>query len=454
MKKTTILIIAICVLATISMAPYPNIGNTIRIFTDHGEETTTRNGPDDRFTDSANWEAFDAGNIGGLTTKGYFGAAFDGRYVYYVPCRTADFHGTALRYDTEGDFKSAASWESFDAGSTDGLATVGFAGAVFDGRYIYYIPFSDATSRHGRVLRFDTQGSFTEAASWDAYDAGMTGGSGTKGYNGAVFDGRYIYLTPFGYDPIAHGRVLRYDTEADFKTSTSWNMYDAKNTDGLDARGYYGSAFDGRYVYFTAFHDGSNFHGRMLRYDSQGAFDSSSSWSAFDANNTDGMITVGYKGAIYDGRYVYYVPFRDGEFRHGRLLRYDTQGAFDSSSSWDAFDAGNTDGLDTRGFVGAEQDDRYVYFIPYSGDNNIYHGRALRDDKQGDFSTAASWAAFDVNGVSTDSHARATSTARRTDATSTSHRTTTEERHSTVSHSGTIQKGTTRPIPWRMRELI
>ena len=167
------------------MAPYPNIGNTIRIFTDHGEETTTRNGPDDRFTDSANWEAFDAGNIGGLTTKGYFGAAFDGRYVYYVPCRTADFHGTALRYDTEGDFKSAASWESFDAGSTDGLATVGFAGAVFDGRYIYYIPFSDATSRHGRVLRFDTQGSFTEAASWDAYDAGMTGGSGTKGYNGA-----------------------------------------------------------------------------------------------------------------------------------------------------------------------------------------------------------------------------------------------------------------------------
>ena len=211
MKKTTILIIAICVLATISMAPYPNIGNTIRIFTDHGEETTTRNGPDDRFTDSANWEAFDAGNIGGLTTKGYFGAAFDGRYVYYVPCRTADFHGTALRYDTEGDFKSAASWESFDAGSTDGLATVGFAGAVFDGRYIYYIPFSDATSRHGRVLRFDTQGSFTEAASWDAYDAGMTGGSGTKGYNGAVFgnfgqrDGNAPFLEIFLFDDLTHG---------------------------------------------------------------------------------------------------------------------------------------------------------------------------------------------------------------------------------------------------------
>ena len=355
--------------------------------------------PDDRFTTAENWEAFNAGNIGGLNTKGYFGAAFDGRYVYYVPCRMANFHGTALRYDTQGDFKNAASWESFDASGTDSLDMVGFAGAVFDGRYIYYIPFSDANSRHGRVLRFDTEGDFDSSSSWDAYDAGMVGGTGTKGYNGAVFDGRYIYLTPFGYDPFAHGRVLRYDTEADFKTAGSWIMHDAKNTDGLDTRGYYGSTFDGRYVYFTAFHNGTEFHGRMLRYDTQGAFDSAGSWDAYDANNTDSMTTIGYKGAIYDGRYVYYVPFRDGEFRHGRVLRYDTEGDFDASGSWDAFDAGNTDGLDTRGFVGAERDDRYIYFIPYSGDNNVFHGRAIRYDTEGDFESAESWTGFDVNGI-------------------------------------------------------
>lgn len=47
-----------------------------------------------------NWEAFDAGKIGGLSTKGYFGATYDGRYVYYAPCRTAKFHGIALRYKT------------------------------------------------------------------------------------------------------------------------------------------------------------------------------------------------------------------------------------------------------------------------------------------------------------------------------------------------------------------
>jgi len=355
--------------------------------------------PDDRFTDSENWEAFDAGNIGGLQTKGYFGAAFDGRFVYYVPCRTADFHGNVLRYDTQGDFKNTASWESYDASGTDSLDMVGFAGAVFDGRYVYYIPFSDANFRHARVLRYDTEGDFDAAGSWDAYDAGMTGGIGTKGYNGAVYDGRYIYLTPFGYEPMAHARALRYDTQADFKTAGSWSVYDAWPTDGLDTRGYYGSAFDGRYVYYTAFHNGSAFHGRMLRYDTQGDFDAMGSWDAFDANNTDGLVTVGYKGAIYDGRYIYYVPFRDGEFRHGRVLRYDTQGAFDAAGSWDAFDAGNTDGLDTRGFVGAERDDRYIYFIPYSGDNNQYHGRALRYDTQGAFDNAESWTGFDVNGI-------------------------------------------------------
>jgi len=36
----------------------------------------------DTFKNQANWEAFDAGNIGGLETKGYFGIAYDGHYIY------------------------------------------------------------------------------------------------------------------------------------------------------------------------------------------------------------------------------------------------------------------------------------------------------------------------------------------------------------------------------------
>jgi hypothetical protein len=356
-------------------------------------------GPPAAFDNAANWAAFDASSTGGLTTRGYFGAAFDGRWVYFAPCRTVDFHGVALRYDTQADFQVASSWESHDAGYVDTLDTVGYGGAVFDGRYVYYVPFADASARHARVLRYDTQADFTGTAGWSAYDAGFTDGMITVGYNGAVFDGRYIYLVPFGYDPVAHGRVLRYDTQDDFFSSGAWSAFDAGFVGGLSTIGYYGAAFDGRYVYFAPFHDGSGFHGRMLRYDTQADFYTAGSWSAFDGSAIGGLTTIGYKGAVYDGRYIYYVPFRDGTARHGRVLRYDTQGSFDGAASWTVYDAGVTDGLDTRGYVGATFDGRFVYFVPYSGDGNVYHGRALRYDTQGPFDGAASWTGFDAGNI-------------------------------------------------------
>ncbi len=30
-------------------------------------------------------------------------------------------------------------------------------------------------------------------------------------------------------------------------------------------------------------------------------------------------------GGVYDGRYIYFVPHRDGTGRHGEVLRYDTR---------------------------------------------------------------------------------------------------------------------------------
>jgi len=43
---------------------------------------------------------FDAGTTGGLNTQGYVGAIFDGRYVYFSPYRnTNDFHANVLRFD-------------------------------------------------------------------------------------------------------------------------------------------------------------------------------------------------------------------------------------------------------------------------------------------------------------------------------------------------------------------
>ncbi len=353
----------------------------------------------DSFKDVMNWQAYDAGYTDGMMTRGYFGGVYDGRYVYYAPCRMMDFHGRVLRYDSEGEFQSGASWEAYDAGSVGGLNTVGYSGAVFDGRYVYFVPFADSGARHARVLRYDIEGVFDAAGSWSSFDAGTVVGLPFSGYNGAVFDGRYIYFAPFGYEPYAHGRVLRYDSLSDFNDSASWRVYDAGMTDGLLTKGFYGAVQDDQYVYFVPFNDGSEFHGRVLRYDRHNAFESAASWEAYDAGSIDGLTTVGYKGACFDGRYIYFAPFREAEICHGRVLRYDTQSPFKLSTSWSVYDAEDTDMLDARGYVGAEFDGRrFIYFIPYECDG-AYHARALRYDTEGLFSDSSSWSAFDAGNV-------------------------------------------------------
>ena len=50
-------------------------------------------------------------------------------------------------------------FESYDAGDTDGLDTRGFFGAVCDGRYVYFAPqLNGSQERHGQVLRYDSCG--------------------------------------------------------------------------------------------------------------------------------------------------------------------------------------------------------------------------------------------------------------------------------------------------------
>ncbi len=363
---------------------------------DSQRKASEKDGP---FQNIQNWSAFDAGAIQGLQTQGYFGATYDGRYIYYAPCRAQDFHGYALRYDTQKDFHSKDSWESYDAGQTDGLETKGYSGAVFDGRYVYYVPFAVLTQRHARILRYDTHADFRAQSSWKAYDAQNILGRKMTGYVEAVFDGRYIFFSPFGYDPYAHALVLRYDTQGDFQDSSSWSFYNAQNTQGLATQGFYGAIQAGDYIYFVPFHDGENFHGRVLRYNRMKSFALSSAWEAYDAGKTGDMTTIGYKGAAFDGTYIYFVPFRDQNESHGRVLRYDTSKSFHSSASWSAFDAGNTDGLITHGYVGAIYDKQYVYFVPYSEGTQDFHAHFLRYNSQKDFCNSSSWESFDGSSI-------------------------------------------------------
>jgi hypothetical protein len=81
---------------------------------------------------------------------------------------------------------------AYPATNVGGLNTAGCSGAIFDGRYVYFVPHQNGDGYTGRVLRYDTQGGFNTASSWAAYDAANTGTGTAVGYTGGVFDGRYV----------------------------------------------------------------------------------------------------------------------------------------------------------------------------------------------------------------------------------------------------------------------
>lgn len=330
------------------------------------------------------FDTYDAGETDGLDTRGFFGAVFDGRYVYFAPQHDSrERHGKVLRYDTHGAFTDPGNWAAHDASKTDGMDARGYYGAVFDGCYVYFVPRTDGMRFHTRILRYDTQGAFRDEASWSAYDVGHA-----ISYQGGAFDGRFIYFAPGSEQEAGDsGKVLRYDTRGEFAAPDSYVLYDAGRTSGLDARCYDGAVFDGRHVYFAPLAEG----GVALRCDVKGTFTAASTWEAFDAR-AEGLGTC--VGAVFDGRYVYYVPYA-----HSRIVRFDTEGDFAEESRWQMRDAGRTSGLRTVGYDGGAFDGRYVYFIPFwEGDESSqgYHARLLRYDTQGDFADPASWQAADA----------------------------------------------------------
>lgn len=327
----------------------------------------------------------DAGCTDGLPTRGFFGAVFDGRHVYFSPqCNDEGRHGRALRYDTSRPFGEAQAWEGRDAQGTDGLVTKGYYGAVFDGRFVYYVPRTDGVSLHSRVLRYDTAGPFREATSWAAFDAG-----GEISSQGGAFDGRWVYFAP-GYhgESGRSGRVLRYDTTGDFRDPARWERHDVDGTGGLTCTCYDGALFDGRHVYFAPL-DGS----AVIRYDVARPFADPGSWSAFDAHTLPGDPFGMCVGAVFDGRWIYFAPYA-----HAQVVRYDTARAFADPGSWEGFAANGIGGLQTRGYDGAAFDGRWVYFVPFwEGDDGGrgFHARVLRYDTTRPFADRDAWEAAD-----------------------------------------------------------
>jgi len=112
------------------------------------------------------WSSFDLTMLGGSPT-GLWGGTFDGQYVYLTP--SADFVTSEViyRYDTHQSFGAAVAWSKLDL-STTNVGASDFAGAAFDGRFVYLAPTWGATV----TARYDTLAPFTQTSSWTLFDGG------------------------------------------------------------------------------------------------------------------------------------------------------------------------------------------------------------------------------------------------------------------------------------------
>ncbi len=277
--------------------------------------------------------------------------------------------------------------DSWDASATDGLVCKGYSGLVSDGEYVYFSPYFDGSAYHGRVLRMKIYAVFKDAGSWEAFDAGTIDGLTCKGFYGnPIFDGQFVYFVPFYDGTNYHGKVLRYDTTKPFKSASSWEAFDASSTGGLTCKGYIGGGFDGQFVYFSPNYNGTAYHGVALRYDTTKPFKDSSSWTAFDAGSIGGLVTKGFYGAIIDEDFVYFSPYTTS---YPNAVRYNRNLPFTAASAWSAFNVSSVH-ADCKGFGEPAADEEFLYFPP------IQKNLVLRYRKALPFSVASSWEYFNL----------------------------------------------------------
>jgi hypothetical protein len=311
------------------------------------------------FTSAASWTVFDLTTVD-PTLDGFDGAAFDGHYLYLAPGGS-----TTVRFDTTQSFTSAASYTSFSLATLvdAGPAPQVFNGAAYDGHFVYYVP--DLLGADCIAVRYDPTGSFTAASSWSTYNVSQTGAPG--GFAGVSFDTRYLYLSPWGNaatDPLSV--IARFDTTAPFAADASWSTFDTSTLDagnGLPVTSFWGSLFDGHYVYFSP-SARSPSGGTVVRYDPSQPFGAAGAWATFVLTNVapgnDGMF-----GMTFDGRYLYFVPSNSAQLSlEGLFARYDTTLPFTAASSWESYDLTAVSPVAT-GLGSAVFDGQNVYLVPF-----------------------------------------------------------------------------------------
>lgn len=302
------------------------------------------------FLNASSCETFDLqANVSSAAAR-FRSASYDGRYVYMAPFNATLF----VRYDSFLPLTSSSSYESMDLTLVNSLFA-GSAGLGFDGQYIYL------TGITAPFIRYDVGLPFTSSASYSSFNITLVNSNGV-GF-GITFDGKYLYMSNG-----SGGNFIRYDTTLPFNSASSYQTFIPPNAIGdiPGFIGYQGGTFDGRYVYLTPQVNVTGPVSAVVRYDTLLSFTASSSYSVFNTVTISGAESaLAFQGAIFTGRYVYFVPFSAGGVPAGQIVQYDTTSSFTSTNSYQIFNV-NSFGLGA-GYIGGTFDGRYVYFVPVIG---------------------------------------------------------------------------------------
>ncbi|MBF0099474.1 MAG: hypothetical protein HQK77_01055 [Desulfobacterales bacterium] len=338
-------------------------------------------------------ELFDLTSLHPLC-KGFSGVVFDGRYIYLSPCNNGTTVAQVLRFDPTLPFDQPDSWNIFEITKINPDSR-GFVDLLFDGQYIYFIPFYQQLGKHhGTVTRYDTRLTFDDSKSWSFFDT-TTLHPNCRGFVSGCFDGSYIYLSPYQVDwNTTNSQVTRYNTGLSFSDKTAWQVFDTQQLYS-DCRGFHGAIVHGNYVYFVPYlRLGKEYNGRLTLYNREKEFHDHQAWQSIDLTNFNSRAR-GFISGTSLGKYIYLAPYFDGNDRYGQVARYNTELDIADSASWEFFDSAIID-PGSRGFFGALNDGRYVYFMPHCRGIEKYHGQMTIYDSNFAFTDPNSWTILDT----------------------------------------------------------
>lgn len=276
-----------------------------------------------RYDTTASFIAAGSYSIIDLTTidsgiVGIQGMCFDGRYVYgncYLGAASARI-GWQWRYDTT---------QSFATGNVDtlDLTTInsnykGFGGLVNTDKYIYYLPLYDGTNTFGNLGRHEI-GSTFDSSGFEFFDL-MTIDSDWGGFQAGTYDGRYLYLfCNNNADLSRSGRIVKYDTTKPFDEENAYEEIDKIDV-STDYATTLGGVFDGRFIYPTPFtNNAGGYNGYLTKIDTFNFIE-----NVADVINIEGIYGSSARacwGACFDGKYIYLAPYYDGSGANENFIR-------------------------------------------------------------------------------------------------------------------------------------